>query len=66
MASLEAAGWNECRPLHRAAAEGNIPVMQLLLRTGVNVNGMDIMRYCVCIKHLTVKPPNKAVGPRNF
>lgn len=42
--SLEAVGWNECHALHRAVAEGNIPVMQLLLRRGVNVNGMDMMR----------------------
>ena len=44
-ADMEAAGWNDCRPLHRAIAEGNISVLQVLLQNGAQVNGLDIMRY---------------------
>ncbi|KAL5502426.1 hypothetical protein EMCRGX_G009196 [Ephydatia muelleri] len=43
-ASVDAAGWNECRPVHRAAAEGNTGVLQALLSRGAMVNGTDLMR----------------------
>ena len=43
MAQLDSSGWNDCRPLHRAAAEGNKNVLQLLLLRGANVNSTDNM-----------------------
>ena len=41
---MDAAGWNECRPVHRAAAEGNTGVLQAFLSRGAMVNGTDLMR----------------------
>ena len=43
-ASLEAAGWNDCKPIHRAVAEGHISILQILLRHGADVNSLDLIR----------------------
>lgn len=42
--SMEAAGWNDCKPVHRAVAEGHTHILQILLRNGADVNSLDMMR----------------------
>ena len=48
MAHIDSSGWNDCRPLHRAAAEGNKAVLQTLLLRGANVNSTDNMGWVLC------------------
>ena len=43
-ASMEASGWNDCKPIHRAVAEGHTHILQVLLRHGADVNSLDLMR----------------------
>lgn len=43
---MEAAGWNDCKPVHRAVAESHTTILRLLLNHGAEVNSVDFMR-CV-------------------